>query len=287
MDFFGKKYKLASSENFDEFMKAVGAGMILRKAASAVTPTVELRKDGDYFVLTTSSTLKTVEIKFKPGEEFDEERLDGVKLKSVCTVEGNTLKHVQRAPDGTVVTHVREFGPDELKTYSVATRCHAKLCHAKLRHANNPVYPTPIDVSHQKNISFEANAEDPPRHNRGHQPRQSFTNEVYGDIISVTDIVTQTLLLPVVSICNDFLIGEHPMLTFSADRIAAFAKLDMFKGDMRCSGKSNPADCLSRGLMPEELFEQAFWFNGPHFTHKPINEWPVKRFDPISVPEPL
>ncbi|GBP00683.1 Fatty acid-binding protein, muscle [Eumeta japonica] len=116
MEFVGKKYKLVSSENFDEFMKAVGAGMILRKAASAVTPTVELRKDGDYFVLITSSTFKNAEIKFKPSEEFEEDRLDGVKLKSVCTVEGNTLKHVQRAPDGTVVTHVREFGPDELKT---------------------------------------------------------------------------------------------------------------------------------------------------------------------------
>ncbi|GBP00691.1 Fatty acid-binding protein, muscle [Eumeta japonica] len=120
MDFFGKKYKLVSSENFDEFMKAVGTGMVLRKAASALTPTVELRKDGDYFVLISSSTFKTVEIKFKPGEEFDEERLDGVKVKSVCTVEGNTLKHVQRAPDGIVITHVREFGPDELKTIMTA-----------------------------------------------------------------------------------------------------------------------------------------------------------------------
>ncbi|GBP00681.1 Fatty acid-binding protein, muscle [Eumeta japonica] len=116
MEFVGKKYKLVSSENFDEFMKAIGAGMILRKAANTVTPIVELRKDGDYFVLISSSTFKTVEIKFKPGEEFEEERFDGVKMKSVCTFEGNTLKHVQKDAEGNVVTNVREFGPDEMKT---------------------------------------------------------------------------------------------------------------------------------------------------------------------------
>ncbi|GBP37931.1 hypothetical protein EVAR_21467_1 [Eumeta japonica] len=52
---------------------------------------------------------------------------------------------------------------------------------------------------------------------------------------SCRDIVTETLLLPAVSIC------EHIMLPFSAHCIAVFAKLDMFKSDMRCkSGSSLP-----------------------------------------------
>lgn len=45
-----------------------------------MTPTIELRKDGDYYILATISTFKTTEIKFKPGEEFDEERADGAKV---------------------------------------------------------------------------------------------------------------------------------------------------------------------------------------------------------------
>lgn len=61
-------------------MSIPGVGLITRKAANAVTPTVELRKDGDNYVLTTSSTFKSSEIKFKPGEEFDEERADGAKV---------------------------------------------------------------------------------------------------------------------------------------------------------------------------------------------------------------
>ncbi|XP_047998955.1 sodium/calcium exchanger regulatory protein 1 [Leguminivora glycinivorella] len=115
MEFVGKKYKMTSSENFDEFMKALGVGLITRKAANAVTPTVELRKDGDQYTLVTSSTFKTTEMKFKPGEEFDEERADGVQVKTVCSFEGNKLKQVQKAPDGLEVTYLREFGPEELK----------------------------------------------------------------------------------------------------------------------------------------------------------------------------
>ncbi|XP_053617362.1 sodium/calcium exchanger regulatory protein 1 [Plodia interpunctella] len=115
MAFIGKKYKMTSSENFDEFMKTIGVGLITRKAANAVTPTVELKKEGDAYILVTSSTFKTTEAKFVPGQECDEERADGAKVKSVYTLEGNTLKQVQKAPDGTEVTYVREFGPEEMK----------------------------------------------------------------------------------------------------------------------------------------------------------------------------
>ncbi|XP_037872127.1 cellular retinoic acid binding protein isoform X1 [Bombyx mori] len=120
MQWEGRKYKLISTDNFDSFMKALGVGLITRKAANAVTPTVELRKDGDEYNLVTSSTFKTTEMKFKPGEEFEEDRADGAKVKSVCTFEGNTLKQVQKAPDGLEVTYVREFGPEEMKAVMTA-----------------------------------------------------------------------------------------------------------------------------------------------------------------------
>ncbi|CAH1641022.1 unnamed protein product [Spodoptera littoralis] len=118
-DWIGKRYKLVDTVNFDEFMKALGVGLITRKAANAVTPTVELRKEGDVYNLVTSSTFKTTEVKFKPGEEFDEDRADGAKVKSVCTFEGNTLKQIQKAADGMEVSYIREFGPEEMKAVSI------------------------------------------------------------------------------------------------------------------------------------------------------------------------
>uniref|UniRef100_A0A0K8TL91 Fatty acid-binding protein, muscle n=1 Tax=Tabanus bromius TaxID=304241 RepID=A0A0K8TL91_TABBR len=109
----GKKYKLDKSENFDEYMKALGVGLVLRKMGNTVSPTVELLKEGDSYSLTTSSTFKTTNIKFTPGEEFEEETVDGRKVKSVCTFENeNKLVHEQKGEKPTTI--IREFTPTEL-----------------------------------------------------------------------------------------------------------------------------------------------------------------------------
>lgn len=89
-----------------------GVGFVLRKIGNSTSPTVELKKDGDKYTLVTSSTFKTTEITFELGQEFDEETLDGRKVKSVCTLEGNKLTQKQGGqPDSTIV---REFGESEM-----------------------------------------------------------------------------------------------------------------------------------------------------------------------------
>ncbi|KAK2714012.1 fatty acid-binding protein-like [Artemia franciscana] len=110
------KFKLVSSENFDEYMKAIGVGFATRKIANSLSPTVEIsvNEEGEY-TLKTSSTFKTSEIKFKLGEEFDEERQDGKKVKSTVTKEGNKLTHVMKADDKPS-TITREVNGDEMKT---------------------------------------------------------------------------------------------------------------------------------------------------------------------------
>lgn len=108
----GKAYKMTESQNFDEYMKALGVGFVLRKIGNSTTPTVELKKDGDQYTLVTSSTFKTSTITFKLGEEFDEETLDGRKVKSTVTAEGNKFIHKQNGePESTIV---REFSDKEL-----------------------------------------------------------------------------------------------------------------------------------------------------------------------------
>ncbi|XP_030760275.1 fatty acid-binding protein, adipocyte isoform X2 [Sitophilus oryzae] len=113
--FLGKKYKLESSENFDEFMKELGVGLVTRKVGNAVSPVVELNKDGEDYVLTSNSTFKNVVLKFKPGVEFDQETPDGRKVKATITVDGNTLKEVQKGADGKLTTIDRTFSDDEIK----------------------------------------------------------------------------------------------------------------------------------------------------------------------------
>lgn len=112
--FLNKKYKLATSDNFDEYMKALGVGLVTRKMGNSVSPVVELKKEGDVYTLTSSSTFKTTVISFELGKEFDEETADGRKVKSTITLDGNKLTQVQKGTDRTT-TIVRDFTADELK----------------------------------------------------------------------------------------------------------------------------------------------------------------------------
>ena len=95
-----------------------GVGMVLRKMGNSVSPTVDLVKDGDKYTFTTSSTFKTSAITFKLGEEFDEETLDGRKVKSVITMDGDN-KLVQEQKGDKPSTIVREFTADECTTVSL------------------------------------------------------------------------------------------------------------------------------------------------------------------------
>ncbi|XP_012227677.1 probable fatty acid-binding protein isoform X1 [Linepithema humile] len=109
----GKRYKLQSSDKFDEYMKALGVGMVTRKMGASVSPVVELSENDGVYTLKTTSPFKNMEIKFKLGEEFDEETADGRKVKSVCTLNGNKLVQEQKGEKHTTI--VREFTSTEMK----------------------------------------------------------------------------------------------------------------------------------------------------------------------------
>ncbi|XP_063223521.1 fatty acid-binding protein, muscle-like isoform X2 [Bacillus rossius redtenbacheri] len=116
--FLNKKYKLSSSDNFDEYMKALNVGLVTRKMGNTVSPTIELKKAGDEYSLQTTSTLKSTTITFKLGQEFDEETADGRKVKSTVTFDGNKMVHNQKGEKDTVI--IREFSADEVKATMTA-----------------------------------------------------------------------------------------------------------------------------------------------------------------------
>lgn len=84
-----------------------------RKMGSTVSPVVELTENNGLYTLKTTSPFKNSEIKFKLGEEFDEETPDGRKVKSVCTLDGNKLIQIQKGDKQTTIE--REFTPTEMK----------------------------------------------------------------------------------------------------------------------------------------------------------------------------
>lgn len=68
---------------------------MLRKVAvaAASNPHVEIRQDGEQFYIKTSTSVRTTEINFHVGQEFDEETVDGRKCKvGWANAAGRTLR---------------------------------------------------------------------------------------------------------------------------------------------------------------------------------------------------
>lgn len=97
MSAFVGSWKLSSSENFDEYLKAIGIGMIQRKMVEGVTPVQEVTVNGNNFVIKTITKIKNSEIAFTLDTEFEETTLDDRKVKSTVTLVGdNKLVQVQK-----------------------------------------------------------------------------------------------------------------------------------------------------------------------------------------------
>nr|1YIV_A Chain A, Myelin P2 protein [Equus caballus] len=89
-------WKLVSSENFDDYMKALGVGLATRKLGNLAKPTVIISKKGDVITIRTESGFKNTEISFKLGQEFDETTADNRKAKSTVTLAAGALNQVQK-----------------------------------------------------------------------------------------------------------------------------------------------------------------------------------------------
>ncbi|XP_054469275.1 fatty acid binding protein 7, brain, a [Anoplopoma fimbria] len=113
VDAFCATWKLVDSQNFDEYMKALGVGFATRQVGNVTKPTVVISQDGDKVVVKTLSTFKNTEISSKLGEEFDETTADDRHVKSIFTMEGDTLVQVQKW-DGKETKFVREMKDGKL-----------------------------------------------------------------------------------------------------------------------------------------------------------------------------
>ena len=96
MAFIGK-YERTSADNYDEFLKALDVNFLLRKAATVSTPVMEVSEAGGFWTIKTSTTLKTMELKFELGKEFEETTADGRDVKAIVTQEGNKFISIQTA----------------------------------------------------------------------------------------------------------------------------------------------------------------------------------------------
>ena len=59
------QYTQVSSEKYEDFLKALGVGFILRKAALASTPVMTITEEGGNWTMVTKTTVKSIELKFR------------------------------------------------------------------------------------------------------------------------------------------------------------------------------------------------------------------------------
>lgn len=97
-----------------------------RKVGNSVKPVIELTENNGEYSLSSSSTFKNTVIKFKLGEEFDEETPDGRTVKSVIVQDGNKLIQTQKGTKDSTI--IREFSKDEVKMVSCFMNNEYKLC---------------------------------------------------------------------------------------------------------------------------------------------------------------
>uniref|UniRef100_F7F2V0 Fatty acid binding protein 9 n=1 Tax=Monodelphis domestica TaxID=13616 RepID=F7F2V0_MONDO len=95
LDPFLGTWKLVSSENFDNYLKELGMSFAARNVGGLAKPTVTISAKGEMFTIKTNM-VRTTEISFKLGEEFDETTADNREVKSIITLENGTLVHVQK-----------------------------------------------------------------------------------------------------------------------------------------------------------------------------------------------
>jgi hypothetical protein len=126
---FVGKWDLQKSENFDDYMKAVGVGAVMAKLGSTAKPTLKFSVDGDTWTMKSETTLKSTKVEFKLGVEFDETTADDRKMKTTFTLDGNKLTQDQKGEIPSVIT--REVDGDKMVVKCmakdvVATRYYAK-----------------------------------------------------------------------------------------------------------------------------------------------------------------
>lgn len=117
------KWNLEKSENFDDYMKAIGVGMATRLIGNKLKPSQEISVSDGNWSIKTVSTFKSSELKFKIGEEFDETTPDGRAVKTTVVADGTTLTATQSGDIPTTMS--RQFTKD---TFTMILKAKDVIC---------------------------------------------------------------------------------------------------------------------------------------------------------------
>jgi len=106
------KYNFVSQDNFEEYLKAAGVGMMQRKVIAKTSPDILVEVNGNDVSMTTVTSLKTMVFKYTLGQEYEADPGTGRSCKYITTREGDKFITKEVADPSSVAT--REFTSDGL-----------------------------------------------------------------------------------------------------------------------------------------------------------------------------
>ncbi|XP_032437721.1 fatty acid-binding protein, heart-like [Xiphophorus hellerii] len=114
VDQFVGTWKMISSENFDDYMKALGVGFATRQVGNRTKPNFVMSLDDQGMIcMKSQSAFKTTEVKFKLNEPFDETTADDRKTRTVVSLDNGKLIQKQ-SWDGKETNIEREISDGKL-----------------------------------------------------------------------------------------------------------------------------------------------------------------------------
>uniref|UniRef100_A0A915DV86 Cytosolic fatty-acid binding proteins domain-containing protein n=1 Tax=Ditylenchus dipsaci TaxID=166011 RepID=A0A915DV86_9BILA len=141
-DFVGK-WNLLESDNFDNYMKQIGVGLLKRKMAATLKPMLEITSDGTHWKVASISTFKNHVTEFDIDKEFDEETIDGRKMKTTFKLDAGKLIQEQKKidPNDKDSTITRYVEGDKLIIEMESEGVKAKRIYSKTNSQNSTVKP--------------------------------------------------------------------------------------------------------------------------------------------------
>ncbi|KAM6968060.1 cellular retinoic acid-binding protein 2a [Aplochiton taeniatus] len=125
---FAGTWKMKSSENFEELLKALGVNVMLRKiaVAAASKPSVEITQETETLSIKTSTSVRTTHVTFTVGESFNEATVDGRPCTSLPRWETDSkisCEQTLQKGEGPKTSWTREITNDGELILSREQRC--------------------------------------------------------------------------------------------------------------------------------------------------------------------
>ncbi|XP_063231732.1 sodium/calcium exchanger regulatory protein 1-like isoform X1 [Bacillus rossius redtenbacheri] len=109
------KYQHERSENLDGFFKAVGVPYVARVMMRMTSPLLEVLRDAGKWVVRSTTMVRTQEMSFVPGVEYDEVMPSGDVLKNTAQVEDDCISIVSLLPNGKKTTREYKFSDESVE----------------------------------------------------------------------------------------------------------------------------------------------------------------------------